>query len=167
MVFYWFICYVSLQNEHTLKTESKLRSLIKSFTWRIVAIIDTVLVVMAITCFFDQCSIEEAFAIGALEFGFKFIVYYAHERIWQRISMSHREDKTRTLFKTISWRVVATIMTFIIAGAILKDANGLALTIALIEIITKTVLYYIHERVWLVLPLGRIRGFVKNVFIRK
>jgi uncharacterized membrane protein len=153
---------VNLQKEQPYKTESKLRSLIKSFTWRIVAIIDTVLVVMAVTCYSDNCSLEEAFAIGLFEFGFKFVVYYLHERVWQRIDMSHRTAKVRTLYKTISWRVVATIMTFIIAGAILDNANDLALTIALIEVITKTVFYYIHERMWLVLPLGRILKFIKK-----
>jgi uncharacterized membrane protein len=41
--------------------------------------------------------------------------------------------------KTISWRLVATVMTFVIAGVILENASGIALTIALIEIFSKTV----------------------------
>lgn len=140
-----------------MRTESKLRSLIKSFTWRLVAITDTILVVMAITCFHGNCSFEDALAIGAFEFGFKFIVYYLHERLWQRIAMEHRTDRARIIIKTISWRLVATIMTFVIAGVILEDANEIALTIALIEIVSKTLFYYLHERMWIVVPLGRIR----------
>jgi len=146
-----------------LKTESKLRSLIKSFTWRLVAIVDTILVVMAVTCFHGNCSLEDALTIGVFEFGFKFVVYYLHERLWQRIGMEKRTDRTRIVIKTISWRLVATVMTFVIAGVILQDASGLALTIALIEIVSKTVFYYIHERMWLVVPLGRIR----KLFIKK
>jgi uncharacterized membrane protein len=148
-----------------LRTESKLRSLIKSFTWRLVAITDTILVVMAVTCFHGNCSLEDALAIGAWEFGFKFAVYYAHERIWQRIDMEHRTDRTRIIVKTISWRLVATVMTFVIAGVVLKDASGIALTIALVEIVSKTLFYYLHERIWIVVPLGRIRRLFtkKNV----
>lgn len=138
-------------------TESKLRSLIKSFTWRLIAILDTILVVMAVTYFYGRCSIEDALTIGGFEFGFKFIVYYIHERIWQRIELKHRTDRTRSIVKTISWRIVATIMTFIIAGVILDNANDIAFTIALIEIVTKSLFYYLHERMWIIVPLGRIR----------
>lgn len=148
-----------------MKTESKLRSLIKSFTWRLVAITDTILVVMVVTCFHGNCSLEDALAIGAWEFGFKFAVYYLHERIWQRIDMEHRADRTRIIIKTISWRLVATVMTFVIAGLVLQDASGIALTIALIEIVSKTLFYYLHERIWIAVPLGRIRKLFtkKNV----
>lgn len=145
-----------------MKTESKLRSLLKSLSWRIIAIADTVIVVLAVTCFFDHCSLEDAFAIGLFEFGFKFLFYYLHERIWQRIDITHRTDRTRTIIKTVSWRIVATIMTFIIAGAILEGDNNLAILIALIEIITKTIFYYLHERLWLILPLGKIRHIFKK-----
>lgn len=147
---------------NNFKSESKLRSFIKSFTWRVVAIIDTIIMVMIVTCYNGNCSLEDAFAIGAFEFGFKFIIYYIHERIWQRIALEHRTERVRTIFKTISWRTVATIMTFIIAGVILKDSNGIALTIALIEIVSKTIFYYLHERVWLNIPLGRIRKLVNK-----
>ena len=140
-----------------MRSESKLRSLIKSFTWRLIAITDTILVVMAVTCFHGRCSLEDALAIGIFEFGFKFLIYYIHERIWQRIDLAHRTDRSRTIIKTVSWRVVATIMTFIIAGVILENGNDLAIIIALIEIVTKTIFYYLHERMWIVVPLGRIR----------
>ena len=54
-------------------------------------------------------------------------------------------------------------MTFVIAGLVLQDASGIALTIALIEIVSKTLFYYLHERLWIIVPLGRIR----KLFIKK
>ncbi len=143
-----------------MRTESKLRSLIKSFTWRLIAITDTILVVMAVTCFHGNCSLEDALAIGAFEFGFKFVVYYVHERIWQRALIDGVLTKRSTLFKTISWRIIATAMTFAISGTILNAFDEIALYIALIELFTKFVLYYFHEQLWLKLPLGRIRRFI-------
>lgn len=146
-----------------MKSESKLRSFLKSLTWRFVAIMDTIFVVMVVTCFQGHCSLEDALAIGVFEFGFKFLVYYLHERVWQGIDLEHRTNRARTIIKTISWRVIASVMTFIIAGVILLDRNEIALTIALIEMISKTLLYYIHERLWILLPLGRIRKILIGI----
>lgn len=140
--------------------ESNLRSLIKSLSWRLIAIADTILVVLLVTCIAGQCNIEHAITIGGIEFVFKFIVYYAHERVWQRVDMVHRTDRTRTIVKTFSWRFVATIMTIIIAETILERSNSIVLTIAVIEIFSKTIFYYLHERLWLVLPLGKIRNLL-------
>jgi uncharacterized membrane protein len=65
----------------------------------------------------------------------------------------------KILYKSISWRILATSLTFIISGAILNAYDEIALYIALTELFTKFALYYIHERLWLMLPLGRIRRF--------
>ena len=141
------------------KKESHLRSLIKGISWRIVATSDTILVVLLITCLTGNCSIEQAIKIGAVEFLIKLLFYYVHERYWQRSLKGNRVSSRVTLYKTISWRVVATTLTFIISGTILNAFNEIALYIALVELVTKFVLYYFHERVWLRLPLGKIRNF--------
>lgn len=142
------------------KKESHIRSILKGISWRIIATIDTVLVVLLVTCLTGECSLENALKIGFYEFFIKFVVYYFHERIWQTAFKDDIVTKKETLYKTISWRIVATTMTFIISGAILQAFNEIALYIALTELFTKFVLYYFHERVWLKLPLGKIRKFI-------
>lgn len=144
----------------TYKKESHIRSLLKGISWRIIATSDTILVVLFITCVSGECSLENAFKIGAIEFLSKFLVYYLHERAWQKILLNKVVSQKETLKKTISWRVIATLMTFIISGTVLETFNEIALYIALTELITKFVLYYLHERLWLKLPLGRIRNFL-------
>ncbi|WP_299114858.1 DUF2061 domain-containing protein [uncultured Winogradskyella sp.] len=141
------------------KTESHLRSLIKGMSWRIVATSDTIFVVLLITCLSGHCSIEDAIKIGSIEFFLKFLIYYIHERLWQRLLINKEVTKKQTLQKTISWRIIATTMTFVISGAILEAFNEIALYIAITELFTKFVLYYLHERLWLKLPLGKIRQF--------
>ena len=143
--------------------ESHLRSLLKGISWRIIATTDTILVALLITCLFGACSVEDAIAIGSVEFLLKFLVYYIHERVWQQFRPEGEVTKKHTIYKSISWRVVATTRTFIISGAILESFDEVALFIALTELFTKFVLYYFHERLWLRLPLGRIR----NYFLRK
>ena len=51
---------------------------------------------------------------------------------------------TRTLVKTISWRILATSDTFLIAWLITGKLDW-AGAIAGIEVVTKMFLYYMHE----------------------
>ena len=53
----------------------------------------------------------------------------------------------RSLFKTISWRVVGTIDTIIISFIITGEISS-ALSIGSIEVVSKMILYYFHERAW-------------------
>lgn len=141
------------------KEESHLRSLIKGISWRIVATTDTILVVLLVTCLTGNCSIESAIKIGFYEFFIKLAVYYFHERVWQKILRGKEVTSRLILYKSISWRLVATTMTFVISGFILESFDEVALYVALTELFTKFILYYIHERLWLKLPLGKIRKF--------
>lgn len=144
------------------KKESHLRSLLKGLSWRVVATLDTVVVVLLVTWWNGKPNLNHALAIGASEFLIKYVVYYLHERIWEQLRSGTGLDQARTLKKAISWRIVATCMTFIIAGAVLNEFNSVALAIACIEFVTKFALYYAHERVWLMLPLGQLRQWLRR-----
>lgn len=52
-----------------------------------------------------------------------------------------------SLLKSISWRIVGTIDTMLIAYFITGKID-MALSIGFIEIFTKLTLFYFHERVW-------------------
>ena len=60
------------------------------------------------------------------------------------------ETRTRSISKCITWRTIAFVDT-VILSLIFTGSIGRALAIGGIEICTKTVLYYAHERVWLFL----------------
>ena len=147
--------------------ESVLRSFLKSFSWRIIAITDTILTVFIVTCIVGDCGVKNALTIGVLEFLIKFVGYYVHERIWISIQFEKRFGVTRTLYKTLSWRVIATVITFIVAEEVLNTEDNVAIYIAGIEIFTKSLLYYMHERLWLTLPLGKLRSLAKNIIYAK
>ena len=145
-----------------LKKESHLRSLLKGLSWRVVATMDTVVVVLLVTWWNGEPSLSHALKIGGSEFLIKYVVYYLHERIWEQLRSGTGLDTARTLKKAISWRVVATCMTFIIAATVLKSFDSVALAIACVEFVTKFLLYYAHERIWLMLPLGRLRQWLRR-----
>lgn len=53
----------------------------------------------------------------------------------------------RHIAKTITWRIVGTIDTIILSWIITGDL-GIGMAIGGVEVITKMVLYFLHERVW-------------------
>lgn len=64
------------------------------------------------------------------------------------IEVSDRVDKPiKSVIKAVSWRVVGTIDTMVISYFITGHLT-VALSIGSAEVITKTLLYYFHERVW-------------------
>ena len=151
------------------RRESHLRSLLKGVSWRCVATVDTFVVVLVVlwlhngTGNFDLAeACRHAFKIGLYEFFIKLAVYYAHERVWEQLRHGDGCGKSRTLKKSISWRIIATSMTFLIAAIVLKKFDHVALTIAVIEFFSKFILYYFHERLWLTLPLGRVRKWFRR-----
>lgn len=142
-----------------VKKPSHIRSVLKGISWRVVATTDTILVVLLVTCLSDVCSIENAIKIGVSEFILKLFIYYAHERVWISGLGKQAITNKEIVYKSASWRIVATSATFVISGIVLEGFNEIAMYIALTELFTKFVLYYVHEKIWLELPLGRIRRF--------
>ena len=143
-------------------TDSHFRSILKGISWRIIATSDTILIVLLITCITGDCNVENAFKIGISEFIIKLGIYYFHERIWVLVLKKQATTNREVLTKTISWRIIATTTTFIISGVVLEAFNEIALYIAISELVTKLGLYYFHERIWLKLPLGKIRSMFFN-----
>lgn len=60
----------------------------------------------------------------------------------------------RSIAKAVSWRITGTLDTFVISWLI-TGSLGLAGGIALTEVVTKIVLYWLHERAWNQVSWGR------------
>ncbi|MEC7596291.1 MAG: DUF2061 domain-containing protein [Pseudomonadota bacterium] len=64
------------------------------------------------------------------------------------------ENKSRSIGKSISWRILASCDTILISY-IITGSFAIAATIGSIEVLTKMALYYFHERVWNRMEFGR------------
>ena len=62
--------------------------------------------------------------------------------------------RRRSLAKTVSWRVIATLDTFVISYLV-TGSGVFAGSIASFEVVTKIVIYYFHERAWMRIDWGR------------
>ncbi|WP_083961555.1 DUF2061 domain-containing protein [Salinimicrobium terrae] len=135
-----------------MKDSSHKRHIAKAITWRIIGTIDTILL-----SWFISGSPYTGLKIGLAEVITKMIFYYFHERLWFKVKLGVKKNgddsKKRHLAKTISWRVVGTLDTMLLAWIITGNpVTGVQIGIA--EVVTKMILYYLHERTWYKIDYG-------------
>ena len=61
-------------------SDSHSKSLVKSISWRILGTLDTIVIAWVLTG-----TLSVALSIGSIEIFTKFILYYGHERLWNKI----------------------------------------------------------------------------------
>lgn len=130
------------------------RHLAKTMTWRIVGSIDTMIIGWLVS---GEPLV--GLSIGGTEVITKMILYFLHERAWFKYGYS--KDKKgnnimsikRHLAKTVTWRIIGTIDTMLLAWIISGDPMT-GLKVGGIEVVTKMILYYLHERVWYKFDFG-------------
>jgi len=130
---------------------SSKRHIAKAITWRVLASGTTFL----IAWFFlkeDPQATEKASAIAATESLIKSVFYYLHERFWLKINFKVKTPSfKRHLLKTVTWRGIASLTTFLLTLLFFKDvpdASEKAAGVMLIETLLKMGGYYLHERAW-------------------
>ncbi len=66
----------------------------------------------------------------------------------------YKETHARSIIKTISWRILATLTTISLVYIFIGDVS-VALSVGGIEVFLKMLIYFIHERVWDKIKFGR------------
>ncbi len=66
----------------------------------------------------------------------------------------YKEAHWRSIVKSISWRITGTIDTLILSW-IITGQFKFAISIASAEVITKILLFYLHERIWDKIKIGK------------
>ena len=125
---------------------SRKRHIAKTITWRIVGSVDTFMLSWLISG-----NPLTGLKIGFAEVLTKMILYYFHERVWFKVKVEN--SKKRHLLKAVSWRMLGTLDTVTLAWIITGDPYT-GLQIGATEVLTKMVLYYLHERVWYQVNFG-------------
>ncbi len=66
------------------------------------------------------------------------------------------ESHVRTITKTLSWRFVATLITFTVAWLVTGKLT-FAVEIGVADTLIKLGAYYFHERLWIRVKFGKLR----------
>jgi adenylylsulfate kinase len=80
------------------------------------------------------------------------------------LNLNHQDSHIKSIIKGVTWRIVGTIDTIVIAFIVTGNSIK-ALSIGGIEVITKIILYYVHERLWLKAPSNifqKLKSLFKN-----
>lgn len=72
------------------------------------------------------------------------------------------ETKLRSVLKTLSWRTTALFITAIVTYVMTRRWE-MALALGTSDTLVKLVLYYLHERLWNLVPRGRLPDLEQNL----
>jgi len=65
-----------------------------------------------------------------------------------------KEKHSRSIFKAITWRVIATLTTTILVFIFTGNLT-IAIGVGFFDVVTKLIFYYLHERAWDKVEWGR------------
>jgi uncharacterized membrane protein len=82
--------------------------------------------------------------------------------IWSKSTTAAKDAHSRSLAKAVTWRLTGSIDTFILSFLITGSIK-IAGSISAVEVVTKILLFYFHERVWALIPWGRRKPAAKTV----
>lgn len=66
------------------------------------------------------------------------------------------ESHIRSIFKAVSWRAGGTLVTFAVAWVVLGHLE-VAVKIGMLDTLVKIGAFYLHERLWNRIPMGKLR----------
>lgn len=134
------------------KLETKKRTFFKALSYRTCVAISIFLAALALnySAGFGLTFVILSYTVGLISF-------VVHERIWNLINWQRfeaDETKTRSLTKTVTWRIFSLIILFIL-GMILGLSSTDAVEWTIVTNILFIAVHYVHERVWNKLKWGK------------
>ncbi len=145
------------------------RSVAKAISWRTVGTIDTLILSYLLITYLGPYfgmendsgeALEAASYIAITEVVTKMVFYFLHERFWVWLSWGvsmangkRKESYARSTTKTATWRTIASVDTMVLAW-FFTGSIATAISIGGLEVFTKLILYFFHERIWSTLSFG-------------
>jgi uncharacterized membrane protein len=142
-------------------------------SWRIIGTLDTLVLSWIVITFIGPLfgreanqgdALQAATYIAATEVVTKMALYFVHERGWACIGWGvstengkRKASSWRSTGKTATWRIIASLDTTLLAWVFTGDL-ATAVSIGGLEVITKLILYFFHERAWSRIQYGIEKG---------
>ena len=139
-------------------TETKIRTISKVVTWRILLTISHVVNAFVITG-----SLVTGLQIAGLAAVINSILFWLHERAWNFLQWDRKEDEKvefvegqpRTFGKIMTWRVLITASNFVIPYIMTGSLGSAALFTGIATVVNMGI-FWLHERLWNLVKLGKI-----------
>lgn len=99
----------------------------------------------------------------------------AKAQMQQKKTVIEKDSPIRSISKALSWRVIASITTWLIMFVIFRrytdkpmdEAIEKASLITSIEVVAKLIFYYLHERIWTNITWGKYWYWQQKYWRRK
>ena len=87
-------------------------------------------------------------------------IYYVYDRVWSKANWRRGKDGdeslTRSIVKTIGYRLITVVIAVILAKLVMTDSNSTAVAFAVGQFVINLVLYYVLERAFNQMGYGRV-----------
>ena len=135
--------------------ETPARTIVKAVIYRFFSVV----AIMLLSLLFGA-SMASAGIVGLIVIVAGTTIYYIHDRLWLRTRWARNEqgidDIKRSLLKTIIYRALTMIVSFLIAIFVLKSNNSNAVLFAVAQAITNMTFFFIVERAFNLISWGKI-----------
>ena len=91
---------INVPEIYEVQKDNPIRSLLKTFSWRIIATSTTFLISFIVFRYAEQTiikSLENATYIAGIEFIAKLFLYYLHERFWTNVRWGKKWEKNKLI----------------------------------------------------------------------
>ena len=149
------------------------RSVAKAVSWRVVGTIDTLILSYLLITYLGPVfgledsegqALQAASYIAITEVATKMVFYFLHERFWVWLKWGtsveggkRKETYRRSTTKTATWRTIASLDTMLLAWFFTGNI-ATAMSIGGLEVFTKLILYFFHERIWSNISFGIVHS---------
>lgn len=130
----------------TLTKETHLRTVVKTVLYRILSLVG-----IFVLSLLWGASTQTAGLMVLIVIILGSTIYYVHDRIWLWFPWKRDQGKdaiSRTLAKTVIYRLITTMVAFLLAKFVIGVSSESAVGWALAQAGTNMVLYFLMERVF-------------------
>lgn len=139
----------------TTYNETQRRTLTKTIVYRILSFF----VASGLTLAYGG-TLDQAFKFGLTSIALGLVIFYVYDRLWVKISWRRNsvgdEAKTRSVIKSIIYRIVAMIVTGLLARSMWADTSLIAILMVLSQFSINICTYFIQDRIWNKISWGKV-----------
>ena len=139
----------------TIVKETQARTIVKAIIYRFFSVV----AIMLLSLLFGA-SMSSAGIVGLIVIVVGTAIYYAHDRLWLLTNWARNDqgidDVKRSVIKTIIYRAITMVVSYLIAIFVIKSNSSNAVLFAIAQALTNMTFFFIVERVFNFISWGKV-----------
>jgi len=138
-----------------LVKETQTRTIVKAIIYRFFSVV----AIMLLSLLFGA-SMASAGIVGLIVIVVGTAIYYIHDRLWLLTNWARNDrgidDVKRSVIKTIIYRAITMVVSYLIAIFVIKSSSSNAVLFAIAQALTNMTFFFIVERVFNFISWGKV-----------